>query len=198
MTTTFAMPSIDTEHIPSDVEHYVKRAYDAVKNEDSLPEEGYETVPVYIDNTRQYAGVTHIHKNGHASRVGISEYVGRDPVKIERVAKHEFRHAKAAKLVKYADVHEDVATLVMEGYAEYEGIRSALKKGNTKEANEIMKSTPYPYAVFIAQTADKVYKSEIDGKKGYRTFIRDIYKYKSMNAALQNLKKNVQEAAMLN
>ncbi len=194
------MPAVDVGAIANshaDVAHEVKKAYREVKAESpSLPEERYHgSVPVTVHDTRAYAGVTRFEPvyrgdgtvDVEAKEIGISRYVPLD--KVKRVAKHEIRHMKAEKLVKFADVPEHLARIVIESYAEYDGIMH----GTPNEAREIEHKTPYPVMVKFAKYVDKYFVSERDGKRGYATFIRDIYRNQSMRATLENLGRNIRK-----
>jgi hypothetical protein len=191
------MPAVDVSPIANShaaVAREVQKAYAEVERESPpLPGERYHgSVPVSIHDTKDYAGVTRfgrVYRVGgidvEAEEVGISRYV---PLhKVKRVAKHELRHVKAEKLLMFADVPEHLARLVIEAYAEYDGIMH----GTREEAREIEHTTPYPVMVKFARYVDNYYQSECTGRKGFAAFVNDIYKTKSMRAALQNLGRNI-------
>jgi hypothetical protein len=179
------MPAVVTDNLSSNAEAYVKKATDEVRNEDSHGlEERYDGhIPVYIHDSPNPAGYTKFSPSG-AEYVSISRHVPEK--KIARVAKHEMRHVRAERLMKYADVDEKTARLIAESYAEYVGIKNAKSKD---EAIDIIATTPYLGAVKFACAVEQHYKSAIDGKEGYRAFIRDIFKNKSMYKTIARLDK---------
>ena len=193
------MPAVDVSPVPnsySDVAREVLKAHEEVERESPpLPGERYQgKVPVYIDDTRAYAGVTEfgpVYRNRklgvEAKRMGISRHVPLD--KVKRVAKHELRHVQAEKLVEYADVPEHLTRLVVEAYAEFDGIMH----GSKDEAREIEHTTPYPQVVKFARYVHDCYRSERTGKPGFRAFVEDVIKYESMHAALENLGRNIKK-----
>src|SRR3989338_9132284 len=107
-------------NLPPDYGRYVEQAYKEVQTESPrLPEEGNGAVPVYIHDTKEYAGVTEIMPyhtpwgiETHAKSIGISRHVPREDIK--RVAKHELRHVKSEKMLKYADLHPGLVRFIME------------------------------------------------------------------------------------
>lgn len=192
------MPGIATDSsVPDDVVHQIRQAHEEVKREPRVgifEERNYGKVPVHIDHKPPYLGVTEFDRRYEggskrimANRVGINSGVrGR---KAKRVAKHEFRHVRSEALLEYMDVGSRTGTLIMESYAEFGGMKAA-----PHERHEIITTTPYTPAIKFGMYADKFYKSDIDGSRGYAAFIRDIQKKKSAKQALDRLGDNIKTA----
>src|SRR3989338_5518838 len=131
------MPAMNTSGIPQNVRPYVDQGIEEVKREDpvGIEEERYTgSVPVHIDKNPPYKGVTEFrpgYEGPEAKRMGISDRV--HPSRAKRVAKHEARHVRSEKLLKYADVPRGIVTLITESYAEYGGIKAAVKEGKYDE-----------------------------------------------------------------
>ncbi len=203
----FFMPSISTQHLPTETASHVRAAYNEVQGEPKVGiiEERYTgQVPITIDRKPPYAGVTEIRQvitqhglDVEATRMGISDSLptyqtlpnGRVINAKKRVAKHEARHIKSEKLTKYLDVDSHMGTLIMESYAEFGGM-----KANPGEKSEILLTTPYEPAIKFGLYADRFYRSAIDGAQGYAAFIKDIQRYKSAQLALANLGRNIRDA----
>jgi len=169
------MPAIDTDAVDPPTADYVRRAYEEVVKEHPmgiLPENerNVGTVPVCIDKPdAPYAGVTEFRPDyrgrATARRVGINKRAsGRHA---QRVAEHEFRHVRSEGLLKYMDISEHQARLIMESYAEFAGIANGKEK-------EIVHTTPYSGHVKFAYAVEGFYRSELNGEKGYKAFIKDI------------------------
>ncbi|MDI6722819.1 MAG: hypothetical protein QMD97_04635 [Candidatus Aenigmarchaeota archaeon] len=198
MYTGLYMPAIAIDSgIPDDTVHQIRKAYKEVKEEPDIGiiEKRYDgSIPVQLDNNPPYLGVTEFGayhgRNGPdigARRIGINRKVKGKQAK--RVTKHELRHAKSESLLKYMDVTDHMRTLIMESYAEFGGMKAA-----RHEKPEIIFTTPYTPAIKFGITADKFYKSDIDGAEGYAAFIRDIQKNKSARYTLLQLGRNIKEA----
>ncbi len=187
----YHMPAILTDGLPKDIGAEVEEARREVANEDpvGVVEERYTgRVPVQIDDSESYAGITNVDAYSGdpvATRVGISNRVRRKHAK--RVTKHELRHVRAEKMLRYADVPQPFVTLIMEAYAEYGGIKAAKKAGNTTEIHEILRTTPYPEAIQFGVNVDRSYVSDRDGKRGFAAFVRDIYRNRSIAKTLGRL-----------
>ena len=189
------MPAVSTEELPQDIREPVRRGIEEVRKEDpvGIIEERYDgKVPVGVDRNPPYAGVTEFsdnYRNPEARRIGISNRLG--PKTARRVAKHEARHVRSERLLRYKDVPERLAILIMESYAEYGGFKAAEKAGKIGEGYEILRNTPYPGAVKFGSMVDKYYISNYDKKRGYEAFIRDIQKNGSMAKTLTRLEDSI-------
>src|SRR3989338_1012142 len=187
------MAAIDTSAVDSNTASYVKQAYDAVRREDPvgvMNERDVGTVPVHLDPVSSpYAGVTEFnpyYDGPRAKRVGINRKVGRGA---RRVAEHEFRHVRSEPLLKYMDVPEHQARLIMESYAEFAGITNGKKR-------EIMNTTTYVGEIKFAYAVDSFYKSDFDGATGYKAFIKDVQRYASARKALVQLGRSIRESGV--
>jgi hypothetical protein len=193
----YHMPAMDLSDVKPDIKPDVYEGVEEVRREDpvGIEEERYNgRIPITIDNDDGYKGVTEIKGDyrgrTRAERIGISNRVSKREAK--RVAKHEGRHVRSEVLAGYGeDVSPWMRTLVMESYAEFGGMIAAIKAGKPEEAAEIQATTPYPQAVQFGKHVDKHYVSDIDGNRGYETFIRDIQRNKSMAKTLDNLSRNL-------
>ncbi len=202
------MPAIRTTALPGETARYVEEAYreiDAGPRIGIIEERNTGKIPIHIDRKPPYAGVTHFEPRYSTSkgldvestRVGISDslptYVDIGKKRLnykKRVARHEFRHVLSEKLLKYmSDLTDHQRTMIMESYAEFAGI-----KGRTEDKETVLLTTPYTSAVKFGYFVDTFYKSEKDGKAGFSAFIRDIQKYESAKAALDNLGRNIRGA----
>lgn len=201
------MPAIATSALPSETARYVREAYreiDEGPRVGIVEERNTGKVPVHIDESPPYAGVTEFDpKYAHdgldveSRRVGISDSlptyvkIGRKRLNYKkRVARHEFRHVLSEKLLRYmTDLTPHQRTLIMEAYAEFAGI-----KGKTEDKETVLLTTPYTPAVKFGYFVDMFYKSEKDGKQGFAAFIRDIQYHKSAKEALYTLGRNIREA----
>ncbi len=189
------MPAVRTSGLPHNVRSHVEQGVEEVRREDpvGIENERYTgSVPVHIDRNPPYKGVTEFRPGYHgpeAKRMGISDRV--HPREAKRVAKHEARHVRSEKLLKYADVPQGITTLVMESYAEFGGMKAAEKAGNYAEARQIEETTPYKNAVRFGKVVDRNYVSDRDGKRGYEAFIRDIIRNRSMARTFGRLRENI-------
>lgn len=187
------MPAIDTSAVDSNTADYVRKAYDAVIKEDPvgiMSERDVGTVPVHLDPVNSpYAGVTEFHPyhdGPRAKRVGINRKIGRNA---RRVAEHELRHVRSEALLKYMDVPDHQARLIMESYAEFAGIKNG-KKG------EILRTTPYTGEIKFAYAVDSFYRSEFDGATGYKAFIKDVQRYGSARKALVQFGRSIKDSGI--
>ncbi len=181
------MPAVNTDYLSREDSDYVRKALDEVRGEDTvgIQEEPFNSLPIYIHDEKEPLGYTKI---GYDRRYGIIPTeigISRHAKNKKRVVKHELRHARSTKLLKYADVPEPLARLVMESYPEYGGIIAS----RDREKEEILSTTPYGNAIQFGVIVDKYYMSNRDGKKGYAAFIRDIYRNKSMAMTFQTLER---------
>ena len=190
------MPAMNTSRVPGNIRPYVDQGIKRARDGDAVgvEEERYVgEVPVHIDRNPPYAGVTEFrpgYEGPTAERMGVSDRIT-DPKYAKRVAAHEARHVRSEKMLKYADVPQNAVTLIMESYAEYWEFKALMGAGRREEAEEILRTTPYPNAMQVGFAADRIYVSDRDGAKGYRAFIRDIFRNKSMASAVGNLARNI-------
>ncbi len=196
---TAYMPAADPSGVRYDQRPPALRGYNRVRSGDRMgvKEENEGVVPMQTDANPQYAGVTEIRPDARgrhkARRVGISSRI-KDPAYAERVGAHEARHVLSERMLDYADVHQGAATLLMETYAEFGEFKALLKEGKREQAEEILRTTPYPGAFKFGFLVDKYYKSDHDGTRGYEAFTRDVFTNRSMAKTLDNLKGNMREA----
>ncbi len=190
------MPVMNTSNLPRDVKPHVEEGIKRVRDGDPIgvEEERYVgEVPVHIDRNPPYAGVTEFrpsYEGPVAKRMGISDRIG-NPKYAKRVGAHEARHVRSEKMLKYADISPDDVRLIMESYAEFGEFKALMKAGSREEAEEIIRTTPYPSAMKFGFAVDRTYVSERDGKRGYETFIRDIFRNRSMARTLDRLGQNI-------
>ena len=196
------MPDMNTSGLPSDVRPHVEEGIRRARDGDpvGVVEERYHgSVPVHIDRSPPYAGVTEFrpsYEGPVANRMGISDRLS--PKFAKRVGAHEARHVRSEKMLKYADVSPGDVRLIMESYAEFGEFKALLKAGMRDEAEEIIRTTPYPTAMKLGFAVDKHYISNRDGKRGYEAFIRDIFRNMSMERTLDRLGENIRESIGVN
>ncbi len=161
----------------------------SVKEEDALGverEDGGE-IPFVIYSETNPLGVTGFDEDGNPVMMGVSSSVLRSYGKFERVVRHEMEHADAAALIRYADVPDYVARVLIEGYAEYRMMRN-----HPEHAREILSDTPYGKEIALAQQIEHSYVSK-DGMHGYRAFMEDVMEHESMAYALAQLERSIND-----
>ncbi|MBI2578251.1 MAG: hypothetical protein HYW26_00920 [Candidatus Aenigmarchaeota archaeon] len=183
------MPSLDTSGLPYDVRSSVERSFRKINQEDDLgvgdkPENSRVPVVVYENGP---PGVTGFQYDPirDAVKVPVMGFNRRLPshLRPQRVTDHETRHVRSRRLLKSADVPQPLATLFMETYAEYGGWLN--EDGNGRR--EIETTTPYREALAFGDLVNRYYVSPHDGKEGFKPFIRDTVRYRSMSRTLEAL-----------